>query len=119
VLQLLLIPLPFYLGSHLSPLRSWECVNGAQDEHLLPTLNGWTNREGELGDPTIPKELCGGGSTRLGGPFGLIKFCYNNSEHSTTGATPFQMVTGKSPIVPTTWVGQPPSDVSEEVPMVT
>jgi hypothetical protein len=27
------------------------------------------NREGELGDPTIPKELCGGRSTRLGGPF--------------------------------------------------
>jgi len=32
------------------------------------------------------------------------------------------MVTGKSPIVPTTWVEQPPSDASdasEEVPMVT
>jgi hypothetical protein len=31
------------------------------------------------------------------------------------------MVTGKSPIVPTTWValGQPPSDASEEMPMVT
>jgi hypothetical protein len=31
------------------------------------------------------------------------------------------MVTGKSPIVPTTWAahGQPPSDASEEVPMVT
>jgi len=29
------------------------------------------------------------------------------------------MVTGKSPIVPTTWVGQPPCDASEEVPMVT
>jgi hypothetical protein len=26
---------------------------------------------------------------------------------------------GKSPIVPTTWVGQLPNDVSEEVPMVT
>jgi len=41
------------------------------------------------------------------------------------GATPFQMVTGKSLIVPTTWVGQPPSDASdasdasEEVPKVT
>jgi hypothetical protein len=31
----------------------------------------------------------------------LVKFCYNNLEHSATGATPFQMVTGKSPIVPT------------------
>jgi len=51
----------------------------------------------------------------------LVEFCYNNSEHSATTSTPFQMVTGKSPIMPTTWAahGQPPSDVSEEVPMVT
>jgi len=44
---------------------------GAQDEHLISTPNGWTNREGELDDPTIPKELCGNGSIRLGGPFGV------------------------------------------------
>jgi hypothetical protein len=51
----------------------------------------------------------------------LAEFCYNNSKHSTMGSTPFQMVTGKSPIVPMTWVahGQPPSDANEEVPMVT
>ncbi len=51
----------------------------------------------------------------------LVEFCYNNSEHSTTKSTPFQMVTGKSPIVPMTWAaqGQPSSDASEEVPMVT
>jgi len=34
----------------------------------------------------------------------LTEFCYNNSKHSTTGATQ---------------QGQPPSDASEEVPMVT
>jgi hypothetical protein len=51
----------------------------------------------------------------------LAEFCYNNSKHLTTKATPFQMVTSKSPIVPTTWAthGQPPSDASEEVSMVT
>jgi hypothetical protein len=51
----------------------------------------------------------------------LAKFCYNNSEHFATGSTPFQMVTGNSLIVPITWAahGQPPSDASEEVPMVT
>jgi len=43
----------------------------AQDEHHILTPNGWTNREGELVYPTIPKELCGDGSTRLGGPFGV------------------------------------------------
>ncbi len=51
----------------------------------------------------------------------LAEFCYNNSEHLATRSTPFQMVTGKSPIVPATSPahGQPPSDVNEEVSMVT
>jgi hypothetical protein len=51
----------------------------------------------------------------------LSEFCYNNSAHSATRSTPFQMVTSKSPIVPMTWAaqGQTPSDASEEVPMVT
>ncbi len=42
---------------------------GAQDEHLIPTPNGWTNWKNELGYLTIPKELCGSESTRLGWPF--------------------------------------------------
>jgi hypothetical protein len=41
----------------------------AQNEHFILTLNKWTNRENELGYPTIPNELCGSGSTRLAGPF--------------------------------------------------
>ncbi len=45
----------------------------AQDEHFLPPPNRWANREGELSDLTIPKELCGGGSTRLGGPLGVSR----------------------------------------------
>ncbi len=51
----------------------------------------------------------------------LAEFCYNNLEHSATGSTPFQMVMGKSPIVPMIWAahGQPPNDASKEVPMVT
>jgi hypothetical protein len=42
-----------------------------QDEHFILPPNQWTNREGQLGDPTILEELCGGGSTRLGRPFGV------------------------------------------------
>jgi hypothetical protein len=51
----------------------------------------------------------------------LAEFCYNNLKHSATGATPFQMVVGKSLIMLMTWAmnGQPLSDASEEVPMVT
>jgi hypothetical protein len=44
-----------------------------QDEYCAPPLNRWTNREGELGDPTILEELCGDRSTRLGGPFGVSR----------------------------------------------
>ncbi len=39
----------------------------------------------------------------------------DHSEHLAMGATPFQMVMGKSSIMPITWARQPPSDVSEEV----
>ncbi len=46
---------------------------GTQDEHFILPPNRWTNREGELGDPVILEDLCGGGSTRLGGPFGVSR----------------------------------------------
>ncbi len=51
----------------------------------------------------------------------LVEFCYNNLEHYAIMSTPFQMVTGKSPIVPMTWAahGQPPNDASEEMLVVT
>jgi len=51
----------------------------------------------------------------------LAEFCYNNLKHFAIGSTPFQMVMGKSPIMPMTYAahGQPPSDASEEVPIVT
>jgi hypothetical protein len=45
----------------------------AQNEHLIPTQNAWTNQENELGYPTIPKELCGNISTKLSGPFGISR----------------------------------------------
>jgi hypothetical protein len=46
---------------------------GAQDEHFLKPPNRWANREGELSDPTIPKELCGGRLTKLGGPLRISR----------------------------------------------
>ncbi len=51
----------------------------------------------------------------------LAEFCYNNLKHFATRSTPFQVVMGKSPIVPMTWAahGQPLNDASEEVIMVT
>jgi hypothetical protein len=46
---------------------------GTQDEHFFLPPNRWTNREGQLGDPTILKELCGDRLIRLGGPFGVSR----------------------------------------------
>jgi hypothetical protein len=61
----------------------------AQDEHLILTPNGWTNRESELGYSTIPKELCGGGSTRLGGPFGVGRILLQQFKTFGNGGHPF------------------------------
>jgi hypothetical protein len=58
---------------HKQVLASALEENGVkvEDEHFLSPSNRWTNWEGQLGDPTILKELCGDRSTRLGGPFGV------------------------------------------------
>jgi len=58
---------------HKQILGSLVEVHGveAQDEHLFPTPNKWTNRKSELGYPIIFKELCCGKSTKLDGPFGV------------------------------------------------
>ncbi len=61
----------------------------AQDEHLIPTPNGWTNQEGELSDPTILKELCGSGSTRLGAPFGVGRVLLQQFGTFGNGGHPF------------------------------
>jgi len=62
---------------------------GAQDEHLVLTLNGWTNQKSELGYPTILKELCGGGSTRLGGPFKVDRVLLQQFKAFGNGDHPF------------------------------
>jgi hypothetical protein len=56
---------------HKQVLASLVKLHGVetQDEHRISTPNGWTNWKGELGYPTIPKELCGGRSRKLGWPF--------------------------------------------------
>jgi hypothetical protein len=58
---------------HKQVLASFLETHGVkiQDEHLIPTPNGWVNQEGELGYLIIHKELCGDKSIRLGGPSGI------------------------------------------------
>jgi hypothetical protein len=92
-----------------------------QDEHLIPTPNGWTNRKSELGHPTILKELCDDGSIRLGGPLGVGRILLQQFGAFNNGGHPFSNGDRKSPIMSTTWAshGQPLSDASEEVPIVT
>jgi hypothetical protein len=57
----------------------------------------------------------------LGGPLGVGRILLQQIETFHNRVHPLSKVTGKSPILPTTWAayGQPPSDANEEVPMVT
>ncbi len=98
----------------------WKCM-GSKLKMNTSFQYKQMDRKNEIGYPTIPKEWCGNGPTRLGEPFGvgwvlLQQFgAFGNKSH------PISNGDKKSPIVPTTWVthGQPPNDVREEVPMVT
>jgi hypothetical protein len=81
---------------------------GVQDEHFLSPPNRWKNQKGELGYPTILKELCGGGSTKWVDHLELVDFCYNNSEHSAIGSTPLSngdgQVTNCAHDLGSTWI---------------
>jgi hypothetical protein len=57
----------------LPPSKGFDAIMAVEDEYCIPPPNRWTNREGQLGDRTILEELCGGGLTRLGGPFGVSR----------------------------------------------
>jgi hypothetical protein len=50
----------------------------AQDEHLFPTPNRWTNQEGELGYPTILKNYVTTDQQDWVDHLELAEFCYNN-----------------------------------------
>jgi len=94
---------------------------GAQDKHFLPPqTDGQTERVNLVIQQFLRNYVVTDQQDWVD-HLELAGFCYNNSEHSVIRSTPFQMVKGKSPIVPMTWAahGQPSSDASEEVPMVT
>jgi hypothetical protein len=93
----------------------------AKDEHLILTPNRWTNQENELGYLKILTNYVAANQQNWVDHLELANFCYKNSRHLATKATPFQMVMRKSPIMLMIWAthGQPPNGASEEVSMVT
>jgi len=90
-------------------------------ELKMSTPNGWTNQESELNYRTIPKELCGDESTRLGGPFGVGRILlqqfgtFNNQFHPFSNGD--KQITNCAYNLGHT--GQPPNDASEGMSMVT
>ncbi len=87
----------------------------AQDEHFFPSpTDGQTERVNLVIQQFLRNYVAVD-------HLELAEFCYNNLEHSAIGSTLFQMVLGKSPIVPMIWAahGQTLNDASEEMPMVT
>ncbi len=82
---------------------------GTQDEHFIsPQTDGQTERVNLVIQQFLRNYVAADQQDWVD-HLELAEFCYNNSEHFTTGSTPFQMVMGKSPIVPMTWAtqGQP------------
>jgi hypothetical protein len=108
---------------HKQLLVSLVKVHGVevQDEHLIPTPNRWTNQKSELGYLTILKELCGNGSIRLGGLFGVDQVLLQQFKALDNKGHPFSNGDGQATNyaynLGSTWAT--PSDANEEVLMVT
>jgi hypothetical protein len=81
---------------------------GVQNEHFLSPPNRWTNREGQFGDHTILKELCGGGSMRLGGPFGVSQVLLQQLRTFRDWVHPFPngdgQITNRAHDLGSTWI---------------
>jgi hypothetical protein len=92
-----------------------------QDEHFIPTPNRWTNQKSELGYPTILKELCGNGSIRLGGLFGVGQVLLQQFKALDNKGHPLSNGDGQATNyaynLGGTWAT--PSDANEEMLMVT
>jgi hypothetical protein len=61
----------------------------AQDEHFLLPPNRWTDQIVNLVIQQILKIYVVADQQDWVDHLELAEFCYNNSEHSTTGSTPF------------------------------
>jgi len=93
----------------------------AQDEHFLPPQTDGQIERVNLAIQQFLRNYVVADQQDWVDHLELVEFCYNNLKHSATRSTPFQMVMGKSPIVPMTWAahGQPLNDATEEILVVT
>jgi hypothetical protein len=75
----------------------------AQDEHFFPPPNRWTTERVNLVIQQFLKNYVAANQQDWVDHLELAEFCYNNSKYFVTRSTPFQMVMGKSQIMPMTW----------------